>query len=207
MVACLQGDPLNRAAVEVATRQDNASRLGTGGPCLGDYNVPGALRRPRLFIPGTDPQGAGPLIRDLSGEVDFVPKGNRVHVHAAYHIAMPHKGASRTVAAPDTTSDFLLPPTYWPPARCSPLRTGEALDVGKRGYIGEIADISAIFPLTQALIVMTSSAPVPHPMGIADEQATNPLLPAKGNHSVCALMAQISDLPALAGAGFLPGGL
>jgi hypothetical protein len=44
-------------------------------------------------------------------------------------------------------------------------------------------------------------------MGIADEKATNPLLLAKGNYGAGALMAQVSDLATLSGAGFLPGGL
>jgi hypothetical protein len=110
------------------------------------------------------------LIRDLSGEVDCAPKGKWVHVDAADYIAMPHKGALAIVAPPDTPFNFLFPPTDRTPARCSPLRTGEALDVGK--------------------------------LGIADEQATNPLGTAKANHGVGTLMTLVADLAALPRAGF-----
>ena len=133
--------------------------LAAGGPCPGDYNVPAAwLHRPRLFIPRTDPQGTGPLIRDVSGNIDVPAKGERMHVHAAHHIPVPHKRAPRTVTAPDTSPDFLFPPTDWTPARCSPLRAGEALDVGECGFIGQIGDVFAILPLAHPLVMMASAA-------------------------------------------------
>ena len=70
-VACLQGDPLDRAAVEGATHQDNTSQLGLVARVRATTTFRLHLHRPRLFIPGTDPQGTGPLIRDVSGEVDL----------------------------------------------------------------------------------------------------------------------------------------
>ena len=131
LVACLLGDPLDRAAVESTTHQDNASGSAAGGPCPGDYTVPVAwLHRPWLFTPRTDPQGTGPVIRDMSGYVDCLAKGKGMHIEAADHIPMPHKGASRTATAPDASPDFLFPPAYRTPARCSPLRASEARDVG-----------------------------------------------------------------------------
>lgn len=87
------------------------------GPCLGGYNVPtGRSHHARLFIPGMDPQGTGPLIRDLSGKVDLVAKGQEVHVHAAYYVPMPHKGACLVPAAPHAPFHFLFPPACWTPA-------------------------------------------------------------------------------------------
>ena len=123
-----------------------------------------------------DPQGTGPLIRDVSGNIDGLAKGQRMHVQAANHVPMPHEGAPRTVTAPDAAPDFLLPPTDWTPARCSPLRAGEALDVGEFRFVGQIGDILAVFPVTQALIMMASAAMGAHPVRIPDEKPTNPVL-------------------------------
>jgi len=41
----------------------------------GDLNVPAALHQPWLFSAAMDPQGTGPLTRDLSGTVDLVANG------------------------------------------------------------------------------------------------------------------------------------
>ena len=113
---------------------------------------------PRLFTPRTDPQGTGPLIRDVSGNIDAAAKGDRVHVDTAHHIPVPDKRAPRTVTAPDTPPDFLFPPTDWTPARCSPLRAGEALDVGQFRFVDQIGDIFAILPLAHPLIMMASAS-------------------------------------------------
>ncbi len=147
------------------------------------------------------------MIRNVSGNVDGLAKGERVHVEAPNHIPVPHKGAPRTVTAPDTTPDFLLPPTDWTPARCAPLRAGEALDVGEYGFIGQIGSVFAILPLAHALVMMASAPAAPDPMGIADEQMAHPLLLTKGDHRPRALVPQISDLAPLAGAGFTAGSL
>ena len=144
------------------------------------------------------------MIRDLSGDVDGAAKGEGVHVDAAHHIPMPREGAPRTATPPDAPAYFLFPPTYRTPARCSPLRAGEARDVGKFGFIGQIADIAAILPLTHALIVMPSTPAVPDPLRIPDKERAHTLGTAEGNHSSGALVPQISDLTALTGAGFAP---
>ncbi len=101
---------------------------------------------------------------------------------------------------------------------CFHPQTGHRLDVPRSepvklsmwasaGFIGEIGDIPAVLPLAHPLVVMASAAMVPDPMGIPDKQTTHPVLLTKGDHRPRALVAQVSDLPPLPGAGFLSGRL
>ena len=147
-----------------------------------------------------DPDGTGPLIRDLSGKVDLLAKGQRVHIDTAYDISMPDKHAPGIAAAPDAPLDFLFPAAYWTPARCPPLRAGEALDASCFGFVGQISHILAVLPLCHALIMMPSAVSSAHAIWVANEEGTHALLLAKDNHLARAFVAEVAYLPPLAGA-------
>ena len=125
-----------------------------------------------------------------------------MHVQAAHHVSMPHEGASRTMTPPDAPTYFLFPPTYRTPARCSLLRTGEALHVGLFGLIGEIGNVFAVFPLAHTLVMMAPAPPIPDPMGIADEERADAMLLTEGDDRSRALVPQVADLSTLPGAHF-----
>src|SRR5262249_45255243 len=145
-----------------------------------------------------DPQGTGPLIRNLSGEGNLCAKGQRVHVDAADHVAMPHKSTARVPAAPLPPPDFLLPPTYRTPAAGSPLTAGEALDVGYCRLVGQIGHVLAILPLTHPLVVLAAPRLLAHPVGMPDIETAHALLLAEDKDFAGPLVTQVSYLPALA---------
>ena len=118
--------------------QHNTSANGLGppgGPCPGAYNGRTAWHLTRLFIPRQDPHGACSLIRDVSGEGDLGPKGQRVHVDAAHHIPVSLKGTMGIAAAPLPPFHFVFPAAYRTLAARSPLRTSEALDASLFRFI------------------------------------------------------------------------
>ena len=112
-VACLRRGP--GAARRLSTALAKTTPVRTGlraprGPCPGAYNGRAALHLARLFTPCQDPHGASSLIRDVSGEGDPGPKGERVHVDTADHIPMPRTGTLGVAAAPMAPLDFCFQP-------------------------------------------------------------------------------------------------
>src|SRR5215472_1283106 len=132
-VACLRGgpEPVRRLSTTLAkTTPVQTGLRPPGGPCPGAYNGRAGLHLTRLFIPRQDPHGAGSLIRDVSGEGDLRPKGQRVHVDAAHEVPVALEETKRIAAAPVAPFHFLFPAAYRRLSRCSPLTTSEALDAG-----------------------------------------------------------------------------
>ncbi len=128
-----------------------------------------------------------------------------MHIHAAYHVAMPHK--STLPALPYSASGLVLMPAYRTLAARSSFRASEALDAGLLALVGEIVDIAPVLPLRHALVVMASFVLFSHAMRVADEEGANLLLFAEVDHLARGLVAQIAHPPLDTTCHLVPGPL
>ena len=78
---------------------------------------------------------------------------------------------SARLAGPVATLGFVLMPTFRTAAGRSPFRTAEARNAGLFALVRQIVDVATVLPLRHALIVVTSAAPVPDAIRIADVEA------------------------------------
>ena len=173
-VACLRRGPGPARRLSSTRAKTTPVRTGLrppGGPCPGAYNGRAALHLARLFIPCQDPHGASSLIRDVSGEGNLGPKGQRVHVDAADHIPMPCKGTLGVAAAPLAPRTFCFQPHtgHWLLVpRSEPVKLSMLAAVG---FVGEVGDVLPVFPPGHSLVVMASAVPLAHAIWVADEEA------------------------------------
>ncbi len=100
-----------------------------------------------------------------------------------------------SAACPRSAPGLVSMPTPRTPARCSSFQAGEARNVSRCGFVGQIVDITTIFPQAHALVVMSSIVMMANAMRIADEERTHPLLDAKVDHLAGGFVPQVSDTP------------
>ena len=72
---------------------------------------------------------------------------------------------------------------------------GRARDAGLLRCVGEVIDVTAVFPLRHAAIVMTAAVPVAHAVRVADEERPDPVLDTKVDDPARGLMPQIAHSP------------
>src|SRR5258708_24743195 len=80
-------------------------------------------------------------------------------------------------------------------ATCASFRASEAHDASLFGFVGEVVDILAVFPQGHPLVVVTARIAVADPMGIANEERSNLMFLAEGDHFAGGFVAQIADTP------------
>ena len=104
---------------------------------------------------------------------------------------MPGKlaGATRPISA----FGLVFVPTCRTLARGSSFGASEAHDMGGFGLVREIGDIFAIFPQGHALIVVSATLLVTHPMRIANEERSNVVLHTEVDHLASGFVPQISN--------------
>jgi hypothetical protein len=78
-----------------------------------------------------------------------------MHIDRAHEIAVADKAAH--AARPISAFGFVLVPAARTPARCASFGAGEAQDAGLLGFMGEIVDVTSVFPQRHALVVMPAA--------------------------------------------------
>lgn len=134
----------------------------------------------------------------------MLPKGKLMHIDRTNQIAM--SGEPARFAGPLPVSRLVFMRTLGTLTTRSSFRASEALDVGLCTFVGEIVNITPIFPQTHAPVVVASSVVVSHSMRIANEERANLVLNAEVDHFPGGLMALISN-PALGSSGLCVFGL
>ena len=132
-------------------------------------------------------------------------KGILMHIDTPDEIAMPAKPADAT--RPGSSPGLVTMPAAGTPATSSSFRAGEAQDAGLLGFMGQVINVTAVFPLSHAAIVMPASVPVADAMRIADEERPHLVLDAEVDHLPGGLMPQIADAPLGPAAHLVPGAL
>src|SRR5262245_45912449 len=103
-------------------------------------------------------------------------------------------------AAPLGPRDSSLPAAYRRLSACSPLRGSRSARVPScLRFVRQRGDVLSVFPASHALVVMAPAGASAHAVWIADEERTDALRLAEGDHSPRALVAQVPDLAAFAG--------
>ena len=154
---------------------------------------PGEPRLKRVVEPMTDPDNVGACLPDYSfswvlsgpGRRYVKERGNFGCVSNASACILIEPTRSRWPRKPHLRQTQFLPLglvfvlASRTPARCSSFGAGRARDVGLLRCVGEVIDVTAVFPLRHAAIVMTAAVPVAHAVRVADEERPNPILDAK----------------------------
>src|SRR5215469_178398 len=91
-----------------------------------------------------------------------------VHIDRADEVAVTAKPAG--AARPSSALGLVTMPADRTPAAGSSFGAGEAQDAGLLRFMGQVINVTAIFPLRHAAIVMPAGVPVAHAMRIADEE-------------------------------------
>ena len=116
-----------------------------------------------------------------------------MHINRANEVAMAPKAAP--AADPVSSPGLVFVLASRTPARCSSFGAGRARDAGLLRCVGEVIDVTAVFPLRHAAIVMTAAVPVAHAVWVADEERPNPVLDAKVDDPARGLMPKIAHSP------------
>ena len=114
-----------------------------------------------------------------------------MHIDRANQVPVP--GELAGAAHPISSLGLVGVPTCRTAARCSSFGAGEAHDVGRLRFVGQVVDVLAIFPQGHALIVMASLFLVTDPMRITDEESADVVLYAKVDHVVGRFMSQVTS--------------
>src|ERR1700730_4001660 len=114
-----------------------------------------------------------------------------MHVDRTDQIKMPRVPAG--FAGPLPVFRLMFMPTYGTLATCSSFGASEALDLGLFAFMGEIINVTTVLPQAHTLIVVASSVPISHTVGIANKEGPNFLFNAKIDHFAGSLMALITN--------------
>ncbi len=114
-----------------------------------------------------------------------------MHIDTADQITVSRKSA--VLAMPLPVFRLVLMPTSGTLARCSSFGASEAQDMGLLAFVGEVVDITAIFPAGHALVVMSPVVAAPNTMWITDEERTDLVVNTEVDDLSCRFMAHITD--------------
>lgn len=123
-----------------------------------------------------------------------------MHIDTADQITVSRKSA--LFAMPLPVFRLVLLATSGTLARCSSFGASEAQDMGLFAFVGEVVDITTIFPQGHALVVMSPAVAATNAMRIADEERTDLVGNTEVDDLPCRFMAQITD-PSLRAAALL----
>jgi len=116
-----------------------------------------------------------------------------MHIDRTDQVPMP--GEPALAAYPISAFGFVCVPTCRTAARGASFGAGEAHDVSGFGFVGQVVDISTVFPAGHALIVVPPGVLRADTVRIADEERSNFLLDAEVNHFAAGFVPQITDAP------------
>ena len=120
-------------------------------------------------------------------------KRERMHIDRANEIAMAPEAAP--AADPVSSPGLVFMSADRTPAPGSSFGAGEARDADPFGFVGEIVDVAAVFPLRHAAIVVTATIAGAHTVRISDEERSHSLPDAKVDDSPRGLMPEIAHAP------------
>ena len=115
----------------------------------------------------------------------------KMHIHRSNKVTVPGKATSLT--CPISSFGLVFMSTCRTLATRSSFRASEAHDVGLLRFVGQVVDILAVFPQGHTLVVVTARISVADPMGIADEERTDFLFLAEGNHGSGGFVSHITN--------------
>jgi hypothetical protein len=128
-----------------------------------------------------------------------------VHIDRADEVAVAAKPAG--AARPSSALGLVTMPAAGTPAAGSSFGAGEAQDAGLLRFMGQVINVTAVFPLRHAAIVMPAGVPVAHAMRIADEERPHLVLDAEVDYLPGGLVPKITDAPLGPAAHLVPGAL
>jgi len=114
-----------------------------------------------------------------------------MHIDTADQISVSRKSA--LFAMPLPIFRLVLMSTSGTLARCSSFGASEAQDMGLVAFVGEVGDITTIFPQGHALVVMSPVVAATNAMRIADEERTDLVVNTEVDDLSCRFMAHITD--------------
>jgi hypothetical protein len=110
-----------------------------------------------------------------------------MHIGRADEVAMANKAAA--AARPISAFGFVFVPANRTSARCASFGAGEARNVGSFAFMREVINVTAVFPLRHAAIVVTTGVSVAHTMRVTNEERPDLLLDTKIDHTSCGFVA------------------
>ncbi len=120
-------------------------------------------------------------------------KGILMHIDTPDEIAVTDKPA--LAADPGSAPGLVFVPAPRTAARGSSFRAGEARDAGLFGFMGEIVNVTSVFPAGHALVVMPATVPVAHALRVADKERPDLLPDAEVDDLAGRLMPQVAHAP------------
>jgi len=114
-----------------------------------------------------------------------------MHIDTADQIPVSRK--STLFAMPLPVFRLVLMSTSGTLARCSSFGASEAQDMGLLAFVGEVVDITAIFPAGHALVVISPVVAGTNAMRITNEERTDPVVNTEVDDLSCRFMAQVTD--------------
>lgn len=114
-----------------------------------------------------------------------------MHIDTADQITVSRKSA--LFAMPLPVFRLVLMSTSGTLARCSSFGASEAQDMGLFAFVGEVVDITTIFPQGHALVVMSPVVAGTNAVRIADEERTDLVVNTEVDDLPCRFMAHITD--------------
>jgi len=96
-------------------------------------------------------------------------------------------------AVPLPVSWLMLMPTCRTLATCSSFRAGEAHHVSLFAFVGEVVDITPIFPQTHTLVVMSPSVLIADAMRIANKERPDLSFDTEVNHFAGRLVVLVAN--------------
>ena len=114
-----------------------------------------------------------------------------MHIDRAHKVAVATKPADATL--PVSSPGLVRVPADRTPARCSSFGAGEAHNAGVLGFMGEVVNVTAVFPLRHAAIVVATAIPVAHAVRVSDEERPDFLLDTEVDDCPGGFVPQIAD--------------
>jgi len=116
-----------------------------------------------------------------------------MHIDRTHEVAMSAKPAA--TARPSSALGLVFVPAARTPARCASFGAGRARDAGLFRFVRKVVDVTAVFPLRHAAIVVTATITGAHAMRVADEERPDFLLATEVDDLAGGLMPQVADAP------------
>jgi hypothetical protein len=105
-------------------------------------------------------------IREGTSKLQVDTKGSRVHVDRADEVTVAANAA--TAARPSSALGLVCMSTPRTPAAGASFGAGRARDASLFRFVGQIVDVTAVFPLRHTPIVAPAAVPVAHAVWVAD---------------------------------------
>ena len=102
-----------------------------------------------------------------------------MHIDRAHEVAVAAKPAGP--ADPISALGFVSMSASGTPTAGSSFGAGEARDAGVLGFVGQVVDVTAVFPQGHTLVVMTAAIAGAHAVRVADEERADFVFHAEVN--------------------------